>query len=286
MAGTRFDTFGPFRLDATGRALFRGARMVPIPPKAADTLLFLVQNAGRVVTKEQLLATVWRDTFVEEGSLTRSISLLRKLLHDRAQGHEYIVTVPKRGYRFAARVEQTADRESPSGPAKVMLAVLPFVDLSGDERYGYFSDGLTDEMITQLGRLNPERLGVIGRTSAMQYRSTNKSLQRIGRELGVTYVLEGSVRRPRQVASRRRTSEQVSQHELDLAGRRRRHDDRAELGRVHEPLGNAEVGVVEEIEDLGPEEQRPVPAGGDPLLQSQVHLVQRGTGDRVAAGVP
>lgn len=208
MAGTSFYTFGPFRLDATGRALFRGARMVPIPPKAVDTLLFLVENAGSVVTKEQLFATVWRDTFVEEGSLTRSISVLRKLLHDRAQGHEYIVTVPKRGYRFAAPVEQAADREAPSGPAKVMLAVLPFVDLSGDERYGYFSDGLTDEMITQLGRLNPERLGVIGRTSAMQYRSTNKSLQRIGRELGVTYVLEGSVRRG---GSRVRVSAQLIQ---------------------------------------------------------------------------
>jgi len=208
MTGTRFYTFGPFRLDATGRALFRGARMVPIPPKAADTLLFLVENAGSVVTKDQLFATVWRDTFVEDGSLTRAISVLRKLLDDRAHGHKYIVTVPKRGYRFAARVEQAAAAEAPREPAKVMLAVLPFVDLSGEERYGYFSDGLTDEMITQLGRLNPQRLGVIGRTSAMQYRSTNKSLQRIGRELGVTYVLEGSVRRE---GSRVRVSAQLIQ---------------------------------------------------------------------------
>lgn len=195
MTGIKFYTFGPFRFDATGRALFRGAGMIPVPPKAADTLLFLVENAGNVVTKEEIFATVWRDTFVEEGSLARSISVLRKLLGDRGQAHEYIVTVPKRGYRFAAPVEQAASREAPGAPAKVMLAVLPFVDLSGDERYGYFSDGLTDEMITQLGRLNPERLGVIGRTSAMQYRSTNKSLQRIARELGVTYLLEGSVRR-------------------------------------------------------------------------------------------
>jgi len=206
MAGNTFYTFGPFRLDATGRALFRGARMVPLPPKAADTLLLLVENAGSVVTKEQLLATVWPDAFVEEGSLTRSISVLRKLLD--GHGREYVATVPKRGYRFAARVAQAAAREPSPGPAKVMLAVLPFVDLSGDERYGYFSDGLTDEMITQLGRLNPERLGVIGRTSAMQYRSTNKSLQRIGRELGVTYVLEGSVRRG---GSRVRVSAQLIQ---------------------------------------------------------------------------
>jgi TolB-like protein/Tfp pilus assembly protein PilF len=193
MADNRFYAFGPFRLDANGRALFRGGRMVPVPPKAADTLLLLVENAGSVVTKEQLLATVWRGTFVEEGSLTRSISVLRKLLD--GHGREYIATVPKRGYRFAARVAEAAACEPSPGRAKVMLAVLPFVDLSGDERYGYFSDGLTDEMITQLGRLNPERLGVIGRTSAMQYRSTSKTLQRIARELGVTYLLEGSVRR-------------------------------------------------------------------------------------------
>ena len=167
--------------------------MVPVPPKAAETLLLLVENAGSVVTKEQLLATVWPDAFVEEGSLTRSISVLRKLLD--GHGRDYIATVPKRGYRFATRVARAAARQASAGSAKVMLAVLPFVDLSGDERYGYFGDGLTDEMITQLGRLNPEALGVIGRTSAMQYRSTNKSLQRIARELGVTYLLEGSVRR-------------------------------------------------------------------------------------------
>jgi TolB-like protein/Tfp pilus assembly protein PilF len=195
MTGARFYAFGPFRLDATGRALFRGAQMVPVPPKAVDTLLLLVENAGAVVTKEQLLATVWRGTFVEEGSLTRSVSILRKFLDGGAHAHEYIVTVPKRGYRFAAPVAQAEGRQPSPGPARVMLAVLPFVDLGGYERYGYFSDGLTDEMITQLGRLSPHRLAVIGRTSSMQYRSTSKSLQRIGRELGVNYLLEGSVRR-------------------------------------------------------------------------------------------
>src|SRR5438132_14343205 len=106
MPGNTLYTFGPFRLDATGRALFRGARMVPLPPKAADTLLLLVENAGSVVTKERLLATVWRGTFVEEGSLTRSISVLRKLLD--GHGRDYIATVPKRGYRFAPRVARAA----------------------------------------------------------------------------------------------------------------------------------------------------------------------------------
>jgi TolB-like protein/Tfp pilus assembly protein PilF len=208
MAGNKFYEFGPFRLDATGRVLFRGARMVPIPPKAADTLLLLVENAGSVVAKEQLLEEVWRGTFVEEGSLTRTISVLRKLLGSGAQGRAYIITVPKRGYRFAARVEEASQREAPPGTPKVLLAVLPFEDLSVHKRHGYFSDGLTEEMITQLGRLTPERLGVIARTSAMQYRSTNKGIQRIGRELGVSYVLEGSVRRE---GSRVRVSAQLIQ---------------------------------------------------------------------------
>jgi TolB-like protein/Tfp pilus assembly protein PilF len=192
MAGNRFFEFGEFRLDATGRVLFHGEQMVPIPPKAADALLLLVERAGSVVAKEDFLEKVWRDKFVEEGSLTRTISILRKILNNRA--HEYIVTVPKRGYRFAVRVEE-AERSLPPGAGKVMLAILPFEDLSGNKRHGYFSDGLTEAMITQLGRLNPERLGVISRTSAMQYKSTRKSIQRIGRELGVSYVLEGSVRR-------------------------------------------------------------------------------------------
>jgi TolB-like protein/Tfp pilus assembly protein PilF len=195
MAGNRFYEFGQFRLDVAGRVLFRGGRMVPVPPKPADALLLLIENAGSVVSKEELFAKVWRDTFVEEGSLTRTISVLRKVLDAGARGQEYIVTVPKRGYRFAAPVEATSEPSSPPAAGKVMLAVLPFEDVSGKKSGRYFSDGLTEEMITQLGRLNPERLGVIARTSAMQYRSTNKGIRQIGQELGVSYVLEGSLRR-------------------------------------------------------------------------------------------
>src|SRR6185436_18972401 len=79
--------------------------------------------------------------------------------------------------------------------AKIGIAVLPFENLSGDPEQEYFSDGLTDEMITRLGRLNPARLGVIGRTSAMKYKASRQTIAEIGRELGVAYVLEGSVRR-------------------------------------------------------------------------------------------
>jgi len=169
--------------------------MVPLAPKVADALRLLIENAGSVIGKDELLKNIWPDTFVGEGSLTRTISILRKALADDSGGQDYIVTIPKRGYRFAAPISETSGPKARPVPEKLMLAVLPFENLSGNKKQEYLSDGLTEELITQLGRLNPERLGVIARTSAMQYKSTRKSIQQIGRELGVAYVLEGSVRR-------------------------------------------------------------------------------------------
>lgn len=194
-AERRFYEFGRFRLDLTDRVLLRGGEAIPLPPKAADTLVFLVQNAGSVVEKQRLLKQVWKDTFVEEGSLTRTISILRKALEVGADGQEFISTIPTRGYRFAPRVEGVSIAPAISHPSQIMLAVLPFENLSGHKSQEYFSDGLTEEMITQLGRMNPERLGVIARTSAMKYKNATKTVHEIGRELNVSHILEGSVRR-------------------------------------------------------------------------------------------
>jgi TolB-like protein/Tfp pilus assembly protein PilF len=190
-----FYEFGPFRLDPSGRVLFRGAQAVPLPPKAGDVLVLLLQRAGDVVAKDELLKQVWHDAFVEDGSLTRTISVLRRILGQGRNGQQYIATVSRRGYRFAAQVAQAGPQPPASVPGKLMLAVLPFENLSEDRTQEYFNDGLTEEMITQLSRLNPERLGVIARTSAMKYQGTKKSIKEIGAELGVAYVLEGSVRR-------------------------------------------------------------------------------------------
>jgi TolB-like protein/Tfp pilus assembly protein PilF len=192
MAPTGYYEFGGFRLEAKGRMLFRGSAPVRLPPKAIDTLLMLVENAGMVVGKGEILNRVWKDAFVEEGSLTRTISLLRKALGEG--GQEYIATVSKRGYRFAAQVSEAAEQPASRRDYSV-LVVLPFENLSGDAKQEYFSDGLTEEMITQLSRLNPERLRIIARTSAMRYKESKKSIREIGRELGVSHVLEGSVRR-------------------------------------------------------------------------------------------
>ncbi len=197
MVGTGYYEFGAFRLEAKGRMLFRGSAPVPLPPKAIDTLLMLVENAGSVLAREDLLKQVWRDSFVEEGSLTRTIFILRKALQGESNGQQYITTVSKRGYRFVAAVTQVEERPTAAATEKLMLAVLPFENLSGNVKQEYFSDGLTEEMITELGRLNPDRLGVIARTSAMKYKSTKQRIREIGRELGVSHVLEGSVRRDR-----------------------------------------------------------------------------------------
>ena len=197
MPSARFYDFGPFRLDARGHLLFRGERMIPLAPKVSDVLLLLVENAGGVVAKDVLLSTVWRDAVVGEGSLTRTISLLRSALAEAAprERREYVATIAKRGYRFVAPVSQVREPLPAHTSTRVMLAVLPFENLSGDPTQEYFSDGLTEEMITQLSRLNPRGMGVIARTSTMKYKGTAKSARQIGSELSVSYVLEGSVRR-------------------------------------------------------------------------------------------
>jgi TolB-like protein/Flp pilus assembly protein TadD len=180
--------FGPFRLDGAERRLQCAQRVIALTPKALDTLLVLVANAGRAVGKDELMEKIWPDTSVEEATLAQNVFALRKALGET----QYIETVPKFGYRFVPAV-----REVTATPQKILIAVLPFENLGPDGPDGdeYFSDGLTEEMITQLGRLNPERLGVIARTSVMQYKATRKTVAEIGRELRVSYLLGGSVRR-------------------------------------------------------------------------------------------
>ena len=187
--------FGPYRLEVQSRMLFREGIHVALSPKVAELLVALVQAAGRMLTREELLRQLWPDTVVEEGSLTSHISLLRKALGEGQRTQDFIETLSKRGYRFVAPVKRLESVTHDGAPDRTMLVVLPFENLSAGEKYDYFSDGLTEEMITELARLSPERLGVIARTSAMQFKSTTKNIAQISGELGVSHVLEGSVRR-------------------------------------------------------------------------------------------
>ena len=184
-AGSVYE-FGPFRLDPGERQLRRDGRPVLLTPKALDTLHILVESGGRAISKDELMERLWPDTTVSDATLAQHVFAVRKAIG----GPKCIETIPRFGYRFVTPV-----RALRADARKVVLLVLPFENLSGDVNQEYFSDGLTDEMITQLGRLNPERLGVIARTSAMKYKLTRKTIAEIGSELGVSYVVEGSVRR-------------------------------------------------------------------------------------------
>lgn len=201
--------FGEFLLDLRTGELLKGRRALRLAPQPARILALLARRPGELVTREELQKEIWGDdTFVEFGqALNFCIRKIRAALGDDAESPRYIETLARRGYRFIAPVRDELEG-APSMPAqpaptpalgatsddRVMLAVLPFENLSGDPEQAYLSDGLTEEMITHLGRLDPRRLGVIARTSSMRYRGAARSAAEIARELGVQYLLEGSVR--------------------------------------------------------------------------------------------
>ncbi|HEY2934096.1 MAG TPA: tetratricopeptide repeat protein [Acidobacteriota bacterium] len=253
--------FGEFTLDLGQCRLCRADREIKLRPKPFEVLKYLVENRGRLVTKDEVLQAIWRDSFVTDDSLVQCMVEVRRALDDAQQ--RYIRTIARRGYIFHAPVETkipsetglkenslqaatphiTPDRHeaiqppdlTPSqtavvGPAgaeslrrrmkwvgAVMLAaiglplifhfagrrdsgvegksiaVLPFRNLSQDKANEYFSDGITDDIITQLSRIGS--LKVVSRTSVMAYKSSNKNLRQIASELGVETILEGTVRR-------------------------------------------------------------------------------------------
>lgn len=195
MADIRQYRFGPFRFDAEGRVLFRGPQDLGLPPKAADVLLLLIKRAGSVVDKSTLLDTVWAGRVVGDGSLTRTISILRKALGGEDASRAYVATVSRRGYRFVAPLD--AHDAVTQACGRVMLAVLPFENAGSRRGHDFFADGLTEEMIAQLSTLNPERLGVIARTSSEMFKGSRRRAADVGRELGVEFLLEGNVRRAR-----------------------------------------------------------------------------------------
>jgi adenylate cyclase len=181
--------FGPFVLEAAERRLNRGSTAIKLTPKAFNTLLLLVRHAGHIVSKDAILSEVWADTFVEEGTLTQNISVLRKALGNEPQ---YIETVSKGGYRFVAPVK--ASRPSSTGRAvERSLAVLPLVDCSDSVGEAYFADGMTEALITTLARI--ESLRVISRSSVSRYREGRPAMREIATALGADLALDGSVAR-------------------------------------------------------------------------------------------
>ncbi len=194
-AGDTF-RFGEFELDSRTGELRRGTARVRLRPQPLEVLAVLAGRSGQLVTREEIRRRVWGDaTFVDfEQGLNHCIRQIRTALADTPASPRYIETLPRRGYRLIPSATRLPSRAgTPAG--RTLLAVLPLESLSGDPEQEYFSDGLTDELITQLGRLGPERLGVIARTSIMRYKRTTKSVAEIARELSVEYLCEGTVRR-------------------------------------------------------------------------------------------
>ena len=192
--------FGPFVLDVIDRSLKRDGVPVPLTPKLFDLLVALVERAGRLVEKEALLGKVWPDVAVEEGNLTKGVFSLRQLL-DPEDSSRYIETIPKRGYRFVAPVTAAAPAApgalsgggSAGTPVENSIAVMPFTDMSAARDHEYFCEGMSEEIINALGRV-PE-LRVASYTSSLRFRGRALDTATIGRDLNVSWLLEGSVRK-------------------------------------------------------------------------------------------
>ena len=197
--------FEDYVLDIDRRELRRGAQQIAVGPQVFDLLVYLVQNRERVVTKDDLLDAIWSGRFVSESNLTTRINAARKAIGDTGEGQRLIRTVPRKGFRFVGVVTceaenvkdvrgSTATTPKPLPlPDKPSIAVLPFDNMSGDREQEYFADGMVEEIITALSRFR--QLFVIARNSTFTYKGRAVDVKQVGRELGVRYVLEGSVRR-------------------------------------------------------------------------------------------
>jgi len=192
-AEPRILRFGTYELDSSSRELRKHGLRVALEGKPFEILVTLLESAGRVVTRKALRQKLWPDSYVGfEHSLNTAMNKLRESLADSPKNPRYVETLPRVGYRFIASVQKV--EQQPERNRKTMLAVLPLENLSGESEPCYFADGLTEELISQLGQLNPQQLGVIARTSTLAYKGAGKNIAQIAEELNVTHLLEGSVR--------------------------------------------------------------------------------------------
>ncbi len=180
--------FGPFRFDVPNRLLMHTGVIVALKPKVIDTLLVLLENHGRLMTKEALMQALWPDRFVEEANLTQNIYALRGALREREAGAAYVETIPRRGYRFVGEVRTVADAARPRS-----LAVLPFTSLSGDGADEPLALGVADTLITTLG--NSGTVIVRPISASRRYTGPQVDPTRVARELAVDAVLDGSIQR-------------------------------------------------------------------------------------------
>jgi TolB-like protein len=212
-------SFENFVLDCDQRELRRGAALVPVEPKVFDFLTYVIQNRDRVVSKDELIATVWQGRIVSDSALATCISAARSAVADHGGQQRLIKTLPRKGLRFIGSVQQDDHKlvRMPMAeplpavpnpplalPDKPSIAVLPFQNISSDPEQEYFADGFVEDVISGLSRI--KWLFVVARNSSFAYKGKPVDVRQVGRELGVRYVLEGSVRK---AGSRVRVSGQL-----------------------------------------------------------------------------
>jgi TolB-like protein len=202
-------------LDTKRRELRRANHLVDIEPQVFDLLEYLIRNRERVVCKDDLITHVWNGRIVSESTLTSRITIARQAIGDNGAAQKLIRTIRRKGIRFVGAVSEDQDSGSvvsstqvaqdipiatlfggiatPRLPDKPSIAVLPFTNMSGDAEQEYFSDGITEDIITALSRLR--WFFVIARNSTFAYKGRNTDVRLVGRDLGVRYILEGSVRK-------------------------------------------------------------------------------------------
>jgi TolB-like protein len=190
-------------LDRERRELTRAGSAVALGPQVFDLLVHLLGNRDRVVSKDDLMDSVWNGRIVSESTLASHMNAVRQAIGDNGQEQRLIKTIARKGFRFVGEVSEVSSQgadaaQPPAAPVLVLpdrpsIAVLPFVNLSGDPEQDYFADGIVEEIITALSRIG--WLFVIARNSSFTYKGRVIDVKQVGREMGVRYVLEGSVRK-------------------------------------------------------------------------------------------
>jgi len=193
--------FENYVFDVGRHELLRGSTRVEVEPGVLDLLRYLIENRERVVSKDDLIEHVWNGRIVSESTMTSRITAARHAIGDTGSEQRLIRTVARKGVRFVGEVRESGGTDAPtvgpppvaaSLPDKPSVAILPFANLSGDQAQDYFSDGISEDIITELSRFS--ELFVIARNSSFQYKGKAIDVRQIARELGVRYLLEGSVR--------------------------------------------------------------------------------------------
>jgi len=199
--------FAGHTLDTDRRELRRGSEVIAVEPQVFDLLVYLVENRDHVISKDDLIASVWRGRIVSDSTLTSRVNAARKAIGDNGEEQKLIRTIARKGIRFIGAVRGQTDEEAAATlgstlerrrsalplPDRPAIAVLPFINMSGDPEQEYFSDGISEDIITALSKLR--WFFVIARNSSFIYKGKSVHIKQIAEELGVGYVIEGSVRK-------------------------------------------------------------------------------------------